>query len=24
LADDPPITTIDSWNALLRQYGVVS
>ncbi|MBU3083608.1 enoyl-CoA hydratase/isomerase family protein [Acinetobacter seifertii] len=24
LADDPPITSIDSWNALLRQYGVVS
>ncbi|MDU6056628.1 MAG: enoyl-CoA hydratase/isomerase family protein, partial [Acinetobacter junii] len=24
LSDCPPITTIDSWNALLRQYGVIS
>ena len=23
LAKNPPITTIDSWNALLRQYGVI-
>ncbi|HBO71362.1 MAG TPA: enoyl-CoA hydratase, partial [Acinetobacter sp.] len=24
LSDHPPVTNIDSWNALLRQYGVVS
>jgi hypothetical protein len=23
LADEPPVTNIDSWNALLRQYGVI-
>ena len=23
LSDCPPVTTIDSWNALLRQYGVI-
>jgi len=24
LGDNPPVTDIDSWNALLRQYGVIS
>ncbi len=24
LGDHPPVTQIDSWNALLRQYGVIS
>ncbi|OTG81986.1 enoyl-CoA hydratase [Acinetobacter sp. ANC 5054] len=24
LADDPPLTTIESWNALLKQHGVIS
>lgn len=24
LSDCPPITTIDSWNVLLRQYGIIA
>ncbi|MGL5402808.1 MAG: enoyl-CoA hydratase/isomerase family protein, partial [Acinetobacter sp.] len=24
LSDCAPVTTIDSWNALLRQYGVIA
>ena len=24
LAKNPPITTVESWNVLLRQYGVIS